>query len=147
MSEATDGQATLVFSLGRQIFGVRLQAVREISEAGRIAPVPRAPALIRGLADVRGRMTTVIDLPVMVGAPLDALHRGRLMVLSEPWDYLALWTSAEINLLELPGPEAGSTEELCEGRATWKGTQVNLLSTDKILLQCEREVLRRYHSL
>ncbi len=147
MSETPGGQATLVFSLGRRIFGVRLEAVREISEAGRIAPVPRAPALIRGLADVRGRMTTVIDLPVMVGAPPDALQRGRLMVLSEPWDYLALWTSTEINLLELHGLEAEAAEELCEGRATWGGTQVNLLSTDKILLQCEREVLRRYQIL
>ncbi len=68
------------------------------------------------------------------------------MVLSEPRDYLALWTSTEINLLELHGLEAEAAEELCEGRATWGGTQVNLLSTDKILLECEREVLRRYES-
>ena len=147
MSETERGQATLVLSLGREIFGVRLQAVREISEAGRIAPVPRAPASIRGLADVRGRMTTVIDLPVLVGAPPDTSQRGRLMVLSEPRDYLALWTSTEINLLELHGVEAGVTQEMCDGRTTWEGTQVNLLSTDKILLECEREMLRRYQIL
>ncbi len=147
MSEAADGQATLVFSLGREIFGVRLEAVREISEAGRIAPVPRAPALIRGLVDVRGRMTTVIDLPVLVGAAPEASQRGRLLVLSEPRDYLALWTPTEINLLELHGLEAGVAPELCDGRTTWGGTQVNLLSTDKILLECEKEVLRRYQIL
>ncbi len=147
MSEAAGRQATLVFSLGPEIFGVRLEAVREISEAGRIAPVPRAPASIRGLADVRGRMTTVIDLPALVGAPPDASHCGRLMVLSEPRDYLALWTSTEIKLLELHGLEARATQELCEGRTTWGGSQVNLLSTDKILLECEKEVLRRYQIL
>lgn len=147
MSETERGQATLVFSLGQETFGVRLEAVREISEAGRIAPVPRAPASIRGLADVRGRVTTVIDLPVLVGAPPEASQRGRLLVLSEPRDYLALWTSTEINLLELHGLEAGGAHELCEGRTTWGETQVNLLSTDKILLECEKEVLRRYQIL
>ncbi len=147
MSEAERRQPTLVFTLGPEIFGVRLEAVREISEAGRIAPVPRAPASIRGLADVRGRMTTVIDLPVLVGAPPEASQSGRLLVLSEPRDYLALWTCSEINLLELHGLETGVTQELCEGRTTWNGTQVNLLSTDKILLECEREVLRRYQIL
>jgi chemotaxis signal transduction protein len=147
MSEGPGGQATLVFSLGREVFGVRLETVREISEAGSIAPVPRAPALIRGLADVRGRMTTVIDLPVLVGAPAETSCRGRLMILSEPRDYLALWTSTEINLLELHGLEDGVAQDLCEGRSTWEGTQVNFLSTDKILLACEREVLRRYQVL
>lgn len=147
MSEAPAGQPTLVFELGKQTFGVRLGAVREISEAGAIAPVPRAPALIRGLADVRGRMTTVIDLPLLVGAPADTSRQGRLLILSEPRDYLALWTSTEINLLELHHLEAEVTSEWCEGHATWNGKQVNLLSTDKILLECEKEVLRRYQIL
>jgi len=147
MSDAPGGQATLVFSLGQEIFGVRLETVREISEAGSIAPVPRAPALIRGLADVRGRMTTVIDLPVLVGAPPNSARGGRLMILSEPRDYLALWTSAEINLLELHGLETDPAQELCEGRTIWEGTPVNLLSMDKILLACEKEVLRRYQVL
>jgi len=84
MSEEPGGQATLVFSLGGESFGVRLETVREISEAGSIAPVPRAPDSIRGLTDVRGRMITVIDLPMMVGATADASSRGRLMILSEP---------------------------------------------------------------
>jgi two-component system chemotaxis response regulator CheV len=147
LTEGPEGQATLVFSLGQEKFGVRLETVREISEVGSIAPVPRAPDLIRGLADVRGRMTTVIDLPVLVGAPPDASRRGRLMILSEPRDYLALWTSAEINLLELSGLKADAAQELCEGRTTWEGAPVNVLSTDKILLACEREVLRRYQVL
>jgi two-component system chemotaxis response regulator CheV len=151
VSEAGGERPSLVFSLGQELFGVRLESVREISEASRIAPVPRAPDLIRGLADVRGRMTTVIDLPALVGAPRDHASRGRLMILAEPRDYLALWTSSEINLLELEperGPSADEAwQDVCEGTAGREGQQVHLLSTERILLACEKQVLRRYQTL
>jgi chemotaxis signal transduction protein len=149
VNDDTERRSTLVFTVGTKICGVRLETVREISDPGNIAPVPRAPSLIRGLADVRGRMTTVIDVGVLVGAGPDEAAQGHLLILSEPRDHLALWTSTEISLLELePEPRQDSgdeaMQEVCEGFALASGTRVNLLSTEKILHACEQEVLKRY---
>jgi purine-binding chemotaxis protein CheW len=149
VSQAGNQRPTLVFDLGDRAFGVRLQAVREIAEVESIQPVPRSPSVILGLAGVRGRLTTVINLPAMVEAPA-AEGAGRLLILSEPLDHLALWTASEISLLELdleslkPGPEPGARHDVIDGRGACNGTQVHLLSAEKLLLACEKEILKRY---
>jgi len=50
------------FVLGDDTFAVNLFDVREIVEAFKITPVPHAPPHVRGIIDLRGEITTVIDL-------------------------------------------------------------------------------------
>ena len=152
METPSSAQPVLSFRLGREIYGVRLGAVREIFEPEHVQPVPRAPRLIGGLADVRGRMVTVIDLPGLLDAEAAADRGGRMMILAEPQDHLALWSPGEIDLLNLeldalerlPGHEAEL--EVVEGYARTERAIVHILSTEKIFLLCEREVLKRYRT-
>jgi len=126
--------------------------VREIAEAGPIEPVPRSPALITGLAEVRGRMTTVIELGPLVGVSAEpvATTGTRLLILAEPHDHLAVRTGGEINLMELELEEIDATyrvdsaEDVFEARASLAGSSVHLLSAEKILAACEKEVLNAF---
>lgn len=52
----------VVFRLGAEAFGLRLQEVREIIMVGMITPVPRAPSFIDGVLNLRGEVMPVIDL-------------------------------------------------------------------------------------
>ncbi len=58
----TDEVQVVEFILGEDTFAVNLFDVREIVEAFKITPVPHAPPHVRGIIDLRGEITTVIDL-------------------------------------------------------------------------------------
>lgn len=56
------------FLLGDDKYAVNLFDVREIVEASKITPLPHAPDHIRGIIDLRGEITTIIDLRTLIGA-------------------------------------------------------------------------------
>jgi Chemotaxis signal transduction protein len=50
------------FIIGDDKFAINLFDVREIVEASKITPLPHASSYIRGIIDLRGEITTIIDL-------------------------------------------------------------------------------------
>jgi purine-binding chemotaxis protein CheW len=59
-AEATEHLAT--FLLDREEYGVDVRLVQEIRRLTEITPVPRAPAFIKGVINLRGRIIPVVDL-------------------------------------------------------------------------------------
>jgi len=56
------GGKYLTFILGNEDFGLEILQVREIIALMDITPVPMAPACVRGVINLRGRIIPVIDL-------------------------------------------------------------------------------------
>jgi purine-binding chemotaxis protein CheW len=54
------------FILGEEKFAINLFDVREIVESFRITPLPHAPSYVKGIIDLRGEITTVIDLKTIL---------------------------------------------------------------------------------
>jgi purine-binding chemotaxis protein CheW len=50
------------FKLGDEIFAVRVDQVREIGRVDQITKVPKMPDFIEGVMNLRGQITTIIDL-------------------------------------------------------------------------------------
>jgi purine-binding chemotaxis protein CheW len=65
--EATEGFVTVV--TGGQMFGLRLERVRDVFVPRGLSPVPLAPPEIAGLLNLRGRIVTAIDLRRRLGLP------------------------------------------------------------------------------
>ena len=57
----------MTFQLAREIYGVGILDVREIIGLQRITPFPRAPAFVRGVINLRGRVIPVVDLRILFG--------------------------------------------------------------------------------
>ncbi|MBI4911318.1 MAG: chemotaxis protein CheW [Acidobacteria bacterium] len=57
----------VVFSLGEESYGLRLQEVREVIMVGQITPVPRAPEFVEGVLNLRGEIMPVLDLRTRFG--------------------------------------------------------------------------------
>jgi purine-binding chemotaxis protein CheW len=57
----------LLFRTGGQVFAVEAGAVREILPATPSTRIPGAPAAVRGLANVRGSLVTVVDTALAIG--------------------------------------------------------------------------------
>jgi purine-binding chemotaxis protein CheW len=62
-SEAVGDELQLVsFKLGKETFAVNVSQVREIGKVERITHVPKMPDFIEGVMNLRGQITTIIDL-------------------------------------------------------------------------------------
>jgi len=56
------GMQIVVFSMGKELFGVAIEAVREIVRVPEITAIPEAPPFLEGMINLRGKILPVIDL-------------------------------------------------------------------------------------
>ena len=67
------GEAQLVvFKLGGEEYGVEISQVREIIRKRQITPMPRQPAYVEGILNVRGTIIPVVNLKKRFGLQGDA---------------------------------------------------------------------------
>lgn len=71
------------FPAGGSRFAIPLDRVGEIAEVGRIDSVPRAPSIVAGVAEVRGRIVTLLTLDADP-EPLGAAAPPHLAILLAP---------------------------------------------------------------
>ena len=62
-----NSQSYLTFKLDREIFGSTVNRVSEIVEVPKITRVPKAPAYMRGVINLRGKVLPVIDTRLKFG--------------------------------------------------------------------------------
>ena len=70
----TDGQV-LEFSLGAETYCVSIDYVTEIVDIGEVTTVPNSPPHIRGVMDLRGRTTSIVDPKTVFGITGDGAER------------------------------------------------------------------------
>ena len=66
----------MTFKLGNELFAIGVAQVREVLEVSQVTKVPTAPAYMRGVVNVRGQATPVVDLRLKFGLPAapDTVH-------------------------------------------------------------------------
>ena len=72
----TETSQYMTFKLGNELFAIGVAQVREVLEVSQITRVPTAPAYMRGVVNVRGQATPVVDLRLKFGLPQspDTVH-------------------------------------------------------------------------
>jgi purine-binding chemotaxis protein CheW len=72
----------MTFKLGAELFAIDVAQVREVLEVAQITKVPTAPDYMRGVVNVRGQATPVVDLRLKFGLPEkpDTVH-SRIIVM------------------------------------------------------------------
>ena len=69
-------QQLVVFKLCGEDFGVDIMQVREIIGKESIISVPNAPPFVKGVINLRGQITTIIDLKEKLGLKLNGESKG-----------------------------------------------------------------------
>src|SRR5579863_7855152 len=63
----TETSQYMTFKLGNELFAINVAQVREVLEVAQITKVPTAPRYMRGVVNVRGQATPVVDLRLKFG--------------------------------------------------------------------------------
>lgn len=80
--ELDDGRVDLAcFVLQGNVYAIEVVHVREIVHCQEVTPLPKAPALIEGVIDLRGAVVPVVDLGrVLGGEPVKEASSARIAV-------------------------------------------------------------------
>jgi purine-binding chemotaxis protein CheW len=93
---------------GRQ-YGLEVAHIREIVRSQEVTPLPKAPALIEGVIDLRGSVIPVIDLcRALHGEPSDDVATRRIAILEIDGMAVGLRVEAAVDVLSV---DATSVEE------------------------------------
>lgn len=73
----------LRMAVGDLVLAAAIDDVREILQVTRLTPLPRTPAFVRGVMNLRGAVVPVIDLAVRLGRQATRLGRRSCIVVVE----------------------------------------------------------------
>jgi purine-binding chemotaxis protein CheW len=138
----------LSFRLGRETYGVDILKVREIIGLMDITAVPRTPAHMRGVVNLRGKIVPVIDMRAKFGLPAVESSRENCIItvmaeaagqtqgvlvgvlVDSVSEVLAV---AEAELEALPSLDKNPSLDFVRGLAKSQGRVTILLDIDKVL--------------
>ncbi len=136
-------ESWVTFELAGEIYALPVARIQEIQRAQDITRVPHAPAPVRGITNLRGKVLVVVDLRLRLGlppAPLDA--RSRILVVSSRERALGLLVDAAQQVIKLqpsriePPPADILTErsEFLAGVVQLANGLIVVLDIDQLLL-------------
>jgi purine-binding chemotaxis protein CheW len=145
-----DEQQLVVFELGAEFYGVEISRVHEIIRLQSVTRVPRAPAFVEGVINLRGKVIPVVDLRRRFGLPSAEHTRASRIVVLEIGDQVVgvivdgVSEVLRVNTatVEPPSPVvAGIDSEYLQGIAKLPDRLVILLDLDRVLAREERRAL------
>jgi purine-binding chemotaxis protein CheW len=133
----------VTFALDREEYGIPVTRVREVIRVADITRVPQAPAHVRGVTNLRGRILPVVELRSRLGlAPTAPTPRSRIVVVEVADRVLGRLVDAVLQVVKVPVETvAPPPEEVLSadsgylgGVARWNGRLIILLELEQALL-------------
>ena len=117
--DASASVSLLQFSLGGEWHALPIDSVDRIVRAVELRPLPGAPAVIRGLFSLHGRLVPVADARRRLGLPERAVAlEDRIIVARTPARPLGLLVEAELAVVDCAG------RDIVEAEAVLCGTEL-----------------------
>ncbi len=132
----------VVFEMAGESYGVDISRVQEINRVEAITTVPEVPEYIKGIINLRGRVTPVIDLRTRFGLPAaEVTARTRVVVVKAQEEWVGVIVDAvsevlriPLDSIELPSSMITSTDtSFVRGIAKLHERLVILLDLDRVL--------------
>lgn len=136
--------ALLLFRLGgRQVFGVNVFKVQEVLSCPAIRWVPAAHALVRGVADVRGRTIPVLDLGRAIGHPESLQNPAHNYVIVAEFNrslqgFLVSSVERIVNIAVeevLPPPQVGAADGYLTAITHFNDELVEIIDLERVLAE------------
>jgi purine-binding chemotaxis protein CheW len=144
--EETEIIQLIVFDLGNEEFGATIDQVREILRVGPITPIPGSPDYIKGVANVRGEITVLMDLKARFLLSNKKEIESKHMIVTEqeniPFGLMVdevteVLRIPETDIKPAPKPVTGKGRAYIKGILTLKDRLIILLNLKKVLSEQE----------
>ena len=107
----------VIFRLGREEFGVRINQVKEIIEMTHITRMPKAPSFIEGVINLRGQVIAVIDLAKQFELPASGHgEETRIVVVDVDDNTVGMLVDSVPEVLRISAEDIDPTPSLIENR-------------------------------
>ena len=136
------GMQIVVFSMGREFFGVGIDQVHEIVRVPEITAIPDAPPFLEGMINLRGKILPVVDLRRRLRFPEGVRDKHtRVLIAEDGGRLVGLLVDAVSEVLRVPEgaleppPEMVSSigVEYLSAVAKADGRLISLLDFGKVL--------------
>lgn len=134
----------VIFCLGETEFGLPIAEVEEVTRLpDDVTRVPKAPAFVEGVMNLRGRVVPLVDQRRRFGLPAQARGESqRVIVLSVEDRRLGFIVDSVSRILKVPSEAIGPAPDMAEGDAQVIDRVVNLEAEGRILMILQpRELL------
>jgi len=116
-NDASHGDRYVLLSIASAHYAVLEAFVTELERIPKITPVPRVPAWVRGVTNLRGDVLSVVDMRTFLGLDPTSAHSARMLVvrlLTEEFSTGLLVDSVD-RIVAVPSEAITPTESSLEG--------------------------------
>jgi purine-binding chemotaxis protein CheW len=147
-SLSQDEEHLVIFSLGRELYGVTIHAVESIIKLQAITQVPRTAGFILGVTNLRGTVVPVLDLRIRFNLPLNEnTANTRIVIVNSEGSKVGIVVDEVTEVLKVsrttiqPPPPLSTTIEssFINGIASIDNRLVILLDLEKVLASSSRQ--------
>jgi purine-binding chemotaxis protein CheW len=146
----SDSTQVVSFKLGPEEYGVDIAQVQEINRMVTVTNVPRAPAFMEGVINLRGQLIPIIDLRTRFGMPrAEHTKNTRIVVTEVGTKRVGMVVDSVSEVLRLPldaiepAPDmiSGVDTEYIRGVGNMNDRLIILLDLAKVVTNSERREL------
>jgi purine-binding chemotaxis protein CheW len=137
-----------VLSLGREYFGLKLDAVREFVDFPNVNPIPCCPSHILGNLNLRGEVVTLIDIKTALNLKAEQ-HSKPKVAIAQVGEVVAgiaiddIWDILYINEEDALNSSGSETSPWIQGITTYQNKMVSILNLPHLFqsdMLCVNEV-------
>lgn len=138
----SDERELIAFRVGQQEFCIDVMMVREVRGWAKATTLPRSPAYVKGVINLRGSVLPIIDLSLRLGmGGVNPTERNVVIVVQIESRQVGILVDAVSDILTTqksniqPAPELTSNliKNFIKGLLPMDGRMVSLISLDNIL--------------
>ncbi len=135
-------QQFATFYVGDILLGVDIRQVQEINRQSEVTPVPHAPSYVRGVINLRGEVTTVIDLRTVLGLPqAEASRECRNLIVNSQGESIGFLVDRISDILALRSDQITPAPSNLNGIQSRFFSGVHVLETGIVVLLNVEEAL------
>ncbi|MDR7415621.1 MAG: chemotaxis protein CheW [Armatimonadota bacterium] len=143
----------VVVRLDRERYGFAIEHVHEIIRMQEVTRIPRAPAFVEGVINLRGQVIPVLDLRRRFGLPADQRDGStRIVVVEMDGNRVGVVVDAVLEVLRVPESSVVPPEDLLgpgqvaflRGVAKHGDGLILLLDLPRVLEVTEQQALREF---
>lgn len=127
----------VIFKLNEEQFAVETGKVQSINDAMEITKVPKAPAHIKGLINLRGNVISLLDINLLLGIPKQDEKQNNIIILEMEDELVGITVDQVDEVLdveeELIEKVNDGKKAYIEGVINFKDRIVTLIDIDKLL--------------